>query len=337
MLLALGALSLSAPPTMFAQYVPEQPVSGSRRPTCMLWEPDALRRNPTTAELRCRYDIRGPGRFGLAAYMDVPVYQPITPLPGTHVVGVAGLPGPRQGESFEEWEWRVLRTEYSAAERQANRGLEVLDPFFASRILHLEQRLRDAGVRFGRRETWRSPQRQAFLFQQGRSRPGPLATATLTSWHSRVDVRGMPSARAADYNVSARQMPRFHEIAWEVGLESYGPDSNDPGHVFLPEHEDFPNGEVVLLRLLPRVPVVTLATGRPTDETVSRDQRALWRAASEEFASFAFVPHPVARLAVENPRVDGRYDPVTVSTAPLAKPDPPRSALGALLGGLRRR
>lgn len=337
MLLALGALSLLAPSPMFAQYAPEQPVSRSRRPICMEWEPEALRRNPTEAELRCRYNVRGPGRFGLAAYMDVPVYQPATPLPGTHVVGMPGLPGPHQGESFEEWEWRVLRTEYSAAERRINRELEVLDPFFASRILRFEQHLREAGVRFSRRETWRSPERQAFLFQQGRSRPGPLATATLTSWHSRVDVRGMPSARATDYNVAAGQMPLFHQKAWEVGLESYGPDSNDPGHVFLPEQEDFPNGEVVLLRLLPRVPVVTIATGRPMDETVSRNQRAIWRAASEEFASLPFVAYPLVRLAVDRPQVTGVYDPVTAPAPPLAAPSPPRGMVGALLGWLRRR
>lgn len=238
-------------------------------------------RDPTPAELRCRYGIRGPGRFGLSEFMDVPVYQPRTPLPGTHVVGVAGLPGPRKGEGYEGWEWRVLRTGYGAEARRVHRGVEVLDPFFGARILRLERRLAELGVRAHRRETWRSPVRQEYLFQQGRSRPGPFATSTLTSWHSRVDVRGNPAARAADYTVPAAHMRRFHEVVREMGLESFGADSNDPGHVFLPGSERVEGAEVALLRLLPRVPVVTLATGRPADERPTpaalRELRALAR------------------------------------------------------------
>src|SRR5687768_7107533 len=33
----------------------------------------ALKRDPTVEELRCRYGIVGPGRFGLLSYVDVPV------------------------------------------------------------------------------------------------------------------------------------------------------------------------------------------------------------------------------------------------------------------------
>lgn len=237
------------------------------------------------AELRCRYGVHGPGRFGLLSYADVPVYQPATPLPGSHVVGVPGLPGPRRGESFEQWEWRVLRTEYGPEARRVRRGLEVLDPRFATRIIRLERRLAEEGVRFARRETWRAPERQAFLFQQGRSRPGPFATSTLTSWHSRMDSRGVPAGRAVDYDVPAAHMPRFHQVAREVGLESFGADSNDPGHVFLPGEESVPALEVALLRLLPRVPVVTLATGRPDDESPTRTALREFRERAREFIS----------------------------------------------------
>src|SRR5688500_20324608 len=76
-----------------------------------------LRRNPTAAELRCRFGGRGPGEFGLLSYLDVPIYRPVTPLPGTHVVGVPGMPHPAPGESYEQWEWRVLRTRYGPAVR----------------------------------------------------------------------------------------------------------------------------------------------------------------------------------------------------------------------------
>lgn len=257
---------------------------------------EELQRNPSERELRCRYGIRGPGRFGLISYADIPVYQTVTPLPGTHVVGVKGLPRPALHESYEEWEWRVLRTEYPASVRESQRGLELLDPIFAARLIRMEQRLAERGVHARRRETWRSPERQAFLFQQGRSRPGPLATTTLTSWHSQVDERGHPASRAADYDVAGGQMPRFHEIAREVGLETFGADSNDPGHVFLPRTDDLPPLEIPLLQLLPRVPVVTLATGRPDDERPARNEIARWRELQRDFVASEFLPFPAPRV-----------------------------------------
>lgn len=273
---------------------------------------EALGRNPSARELRCRHGIRGPGRFGLLSYSDVPVYQTVTPLPGTHVVGVPGLPRPMPGESFEAWEWRVLRTAYPADARVARRDLESLDPFFASRLMRMEARLAESGIYARRRETWRSPERQAYLFQQGRSRPGPLATTTLTSWHSQVDARGLPASRAADYDVPASYLPRFHQIAHEVGLESFGADSNDPGHVFLPRTDELPPLEVPLLQLLPRVPVVTLATGRPDDERPSREELARWRELQRDFVASEFVPFPTPRLAS---RVLAVREPVVLSHA----------------------
>ncbi|HEX2188654.1 MAG TPA: hypothetical protein VHG51_07125 [Longimicrobiaceae bacterium] len=265
-LLALALLPAAGPARAQAPVPASQ---AGEAPECARADFAALRRNPTPGELRCRYAISGPGRFGLAEYMDVPVYQPRNPLPGTHVVGNPGLPGPRRGESFEAWEWRVLRATYGPEALRVHRGLEVLHPLFAEKIIRLERALGETGIRFSRRETWRHPDRQAYIFQQGRSRPGPFATSTLTSWHSRVDREGRPAGVAVDYDVPAAQMRRFHEVVKQVGLESYGADSNDPGHVFLPGEESVPASEVAMLRIMPRVPVVTLATGRPAAETVS--------------------------------------------------------------------
>jgi hypothetical protein len=309
-------------------------------PGCRIWELAAPPRDPTAAELRCRYGIRGPGRFGLSIYMDVPVYQPRTPLPGTHVVGVPGLPHPWPGESYEEWEWRIHRTPFGPEAHRAYRGLEVLDPGFASRLIEFEARLQEEGVSFRRRETWRSPERQAYLFQQGRSRPGPLITATLTSWHSMADERGRPFARAADYDVPRRQMPRFHEIAREVGLDSYGADSNDPGHVYLAGSESITGDALALLRLLPRVPYVTLSTGRPADEPRGTVSRAEMREAAAEWLSTPFLIQP------QGPRLAGYPDPSPPRTEPLPPTPAPdltirRHAAGgvipALLQRLRRR
>lgn len=262
------------------------------RETCADWNPAALRRNPTEAELRCRFEAHGPGRFGLLSYADVPVYQPATPMPGTHIAGIPGHPQPHPWESFEEWEWRVLRTEYGPEAQRVHRDLHLLHPFVASRILALEERLTEEGIRFHRRETWRSADRQAFLFQRGRIRPGALATGTLTSWHSQVDRRGNPAGRAVDYDVASAQMRRFHEIVVSVGLSSFGHDSFDPGHVFLPDPELVPAAEMALLRVLPRVPEVTLSTGLPVDRPLPPGGADELRRAARAFAEFAFIRHP---------------------------------------------
>jgi hypothetical protein len=252
---------------------------------CTIADITKLGRNPTASELRCRYHARGPGRFGLLSYLDVPVYQPKTPQPGTHVVGVPGMPHPLSGESYEQWEWRILRSTFGPAVRGVHREMELLDPIFASRLMQFERELRAHGVHAIRRETWRSPERQAYIFQQGRSRPGPIATTTLTSWHNRVDRMGRPAARAADYEVSPRDLPLFHQIAAQVGIDGYGADSNDPGHVYLPDTEAASGMEIAVLRLLPRVPHVTLETGRPYDEQPIPGMPRYWHDLTADFLS----------------------------------------------------
>jgi hypothetical protein len=264
---------------------------------CENWQPERFERNPSREEILCRHGVSGPGRFGLLAHQDVPVYQPATPMPGTHLAGVPGHAKPLPWETFEEWEWRVHRTDYPAHTRVAQRSLELLDPQAAARIIALERRLTAEGINFTRRETWRSPDRQAYLFQQGRSRPGPIATATLTSWHGQMDEQGRPAGRAVDYTVAPSQMRRFHQIANELGLSSYGADSNDPGHVYLPTSESIEAVEVQMLRLLPRVPVVTLATGLPVDRRLPAGGRVHLREAVSTWVSGPFVPYVVPGVA----------------------------------------
>ena len=264
---------------------------------CRDWSPSERRTNPTEAELRCRYGAHGAGRFGLLSYMDLPVYQPATPMPGTHVVGVPGHAGPIAGESYEAWEWRVLRTTYGPAARVARREIELLAGDVAPRIRYLEDLMRQRGIPVRRLESWRAPERQAYLFQQGRSRPGALATGTLTSLHSVVDSLGRPASRAVDYDVPSRQLVAFHELVRVAGLESFGADSNDQGHVFLRDGEAGPEGELALLRVLARVPEVTLATGLPVDAVLPVGGLAVLRRASLDFAREPFIARPAPRLA----------------------------------------
>lgn len=252
---------------------------------CGVQSLEGLRRNPSAAEMRCRFDAKGPGVFGLLSYQDVPVYRPVTPLPGTHTVGVPGMPRPALGESYEAWEWRVLRTTYGPSVRNVQNDLMQLDPVFMSMIRRFEAELRRRGISASRRETYRTSERQAWLFQQGRVRPGPFATTTLTSWHSRVDRLGRPAARAADYHVSGSNLPRFHALAAEIGLQSYGADSNDPGHVYLPDTDAATGIELAIMRTLPRVMHVTLATGRPEGEWQPPRAVENWRRMTRDFVS----------------------------------------------------
>lgn len=292
-----ASTSAVAPPAASTATTAARPAAAS---ACTILDIGKLGRNPTAAELRCRYRAQGPGRFGLLSYQDVPVYQPRTPMPGTHVVGVPGMPRPRPGESYEAWEWRVLRTSYGPETRNVVRGMELVDPVFASKLLRFERLLRERGVRASRRETYRTAERQAYIFQQGRSRPGPIATTTLTSWHNRVDRLGRPAARAADYNVASSQLPAFHQAALEVGIESYGADSNDPGHVYLPDTDAATGMELAVLRLVPRVPHVTLATGRPVDDAPIPGMPGYWRELEAEFVA-RLRPYPKLEPADRGP------------------------------------
>jgi hypothetical protein len=263
----------------------------------------ALGRNPSRGELRCRYGVSGPGRFGLLSYADVPVYQPATPMPGTHLIGVPGHARPHLFETYEGWEWRVLRTEYGPEVHRVHRDLGSLHPDVDTLIRRLESRVAEEGISAFRRETWRSPTRQAYLFQQGRSRPGPLATTTLTSWHSQMDEHGRPAGRAVDYDVPASQMARFHQIAASVGLTTFGHDSHDPGHVFLPMLHELPATEVALLRTLPRVPEVTLGTGLPVDRPLPLGGRQALRDAAVAFATAPFIPFATVDLLWYRPQI----------------------------------
>lgn len=283
----------------------------------------SLGRNPLDEELRCRYDVRGPGRFGLLSHADVPVYQPATPMPGTHMIGVPGQPRPLYFESFEEWEWRTLRRWFGPEVHRVHRDLALLDPSFAAIIVRFEARLAEAGVGATRLETWRSADRQAYLFQQGRSRPGPLATTTLTSWHTQMDATGMPAGRAVDYNVGQGALRRFHQIAEEVGLATYGHDSYDPGHVYLPTPNALPSAEIVVLRTIPRVPEVTLSTGLPVDRRLPPGGREALHRRSRDFAALPFLPYPIPTVATPFRRAEP-----LLSLAPLTAPSIPRVSSG---------
>ncbi len=100
-----------------------------------------------------------------------------------------------------------------------------LHPILRERIAEVEQRLAEEELPFAMFEGFRSPQRQANLFAQGRTRPGPRVTKAnaWSSYHQygvaadfvlRIDGRWSWD----DAGARARHWQRLHELAGEVGL-----------------------------------------------------------------------------------------------------------------------
>jgi len=114
--------------------------------------------------------------------------------------------------------------------RRTERRIDLVDPELRVRVERVVDRMRDEhGHRVEVVETLRHQARQNFLFEQGRSRPGPVVTWTRASNHTEgraVDViidgsYGNPAAYA-----------KLGRIASEEGLRTLG--ARDPGHLELP-------------------------------------------------------------------------------------------------------
>jgi hypothetical protein len=110
------------------------------------------------------------------------------------------------------------------------RDPEALAAEFRNRLTRVIDRMRDDyGYNVEIVEAVRTPARQAALFAQGRTQPGPVVTWTLDSKHlsgNAVDVR----IDGGFDNVLGFQ--KLASIAREEGLQTLGP--KDPGHIELP-------------------------------------------------------------------------------------------------------
>ncbi len=113
--------------------------------------------------------------------------------------------------------------------REMERNIAKLTPEFRERLQRVMERMKQE---FGHDvtivETVRSPERQAALFAQGRTTPGPVVTWTRDSKHS----KGL----AADLMVDGRwENPlgyaHLQQVAKQEGLRTLG--ARDPGHVEL--------------------------------------------------------------------------------------------------------
>lgn len=112
------------------------------------------------------------------------------------------------------------------------RDADALVPEFRSRVDRVIARMKqEYGHDVTLVETARSQERQDFLFEQGRTRPGSIVTWTRDSAHTRGE--------AADLLVdgqwnNAEGFARLQRIAREEGLRTLG--VKDPGHVELPRN-----------------------------------------------------------------------------------------------------
>jgi hypothetical protein len=141
---------------------------------------------------------------------------------------VAPLAGQSQSQAVRETP-RVQGARVSTPDA-IDRSLDHLDPAFRAKIERVTERMQ---AEYGRRveliEGYRDPGRQAQLFEQGRSEPGPVVTWTRDSLHT--------VGRAADFRVDGSfedpvAYAQLQQVAREEGLRTLGP--RDQGHLELP-------------------------------------------------------------------------------------------------------
>lgn len=111
-----------------------------------------------------------------------------------------------------------------------NRDASALVPEFRSRVERVIARMKsEYGHDVSLAETARSQERQDFLFEQGRTRPGQIVTWTHDSAHTRGEAADV--VIDGSYN-NAEGFARLQRIAREEGLRTLG--VKDPGHLELP-------------------------------------------------------------------------------------------------------
>lgn len=180
---------------------------------------------PAASDLAHRPTIADVGI--VPAAVEVELASPAAPIPAsdraprpTDVDGPVGALEPLS----------PIASESLAEASAADRSMDRLDPTLQRRIDRVVRRMEaEHGHTVELVEGVRSPERQEFLYAQGRTRPGPVVTWTRDSAHSR--------GRAADLMVDggyddAVGYARLQQIAREEGLRTLG--MKDRGHVELP-------------------------------------------------------------------------------------------------------
>ncbi len=141
-------------------------------------------------------------------------------------------PEVQHGEmNVQQYEDLVLarpRNLFSQDVQKATNSLDVLEPDVKTRFEQLREAARREGINLGVNETRRSQERQDWLFQQGRSRPGPIVTWTLTSDHREGRALDLRAPNQKGYEWLWNNAERF-------GFKSMG--EIDPGHIYVPRDQ----------------------------------------------------------------------------------------------------
>jgi hypothetical protein len=138
-----------------------------------------------------------------------------------------GVSGRRPGETWEQYEARVLATPLSSYPKSAltpDRRLSSLAPAVQNQFSSLIEEAKKQGINVGVGETARSVTRQELLFHQGRGgdKHSP-STWTLTSNHA--------DGRAVDFTGSQANLARLGKLAVARGFVTV---DGDPGHISMP-------------------------------------------------------------------------------------------------------
>lgn len=109
-----------------------------------------------------------------------------------------------------------------------NRNVDLLFNFFAKKMQLGLAAANDKGYEVAIFEAWRSPQRQAYLFAQGRTRPGKIVTKSKPwqSWHQFGLACDLAFRRNGQWSWDG-DMTAIHPIFHELGLETL---SFEDGH-----------------------------------------------------------------------------------------------------------
>lgn len=200
-----------------------------------------------------------------------------------------------------------------------SKDLNGLDPEFRRRLERVMDRMKaEFGHTVNVVEGYRTQERQNQLYQQGRSKPGPVVTWTRNSNHTQG--RAVDVMIDGTYN-NPTGYQRLAQIAAEEGLRTLG--ARDPGHVELPRSD----GSVKLAGADSRAPIDLRPEALPQPERLAQQAGVARVARVAEVAQVADVARvaEVARVA----------DPMRQAPTPSASVTPSpngTNAAAAMLG-----
>jgi hypothetical protein len=218
--------------------------------------------------------------------------------------------------TVEQWEAQVhsgsMVNDLKGALGQTS-DIDSLNPEMQKRIIPFMAAAREAGVKVRVNEAQRSQERQNHLFRQGRSRPGPIVTWTLTSNHR--------AGNAVDLLVNGDRSGKDPGYKWlwanagKFGLNTLG--ANDAGHVEMLQGdtpEKVETGPLSLWEKYGNAPGALRGDATATRFQQSRTQNRMQTASTSRYPVVGTAP---ARHRI-NPNARGPQMPLRTAAPSLA-------------------